>query len=147
MSVDLEYVNREIKGLPVMRVIEIDNDFDWHAVREAMGDNCITVKSEQGYVGLIFPKAFYLINNFKGKGETFVGIADELAEEYKLQMHYMGLYYGYEGFQVSDSDVDAIPRKELKFDPLKWYQCYAKDGIVVFVALQWNDWGLKYSSI
>lgn len=141
MSVDLEYlnreirVNREIKGLPVMRVIEIDNDFDWHAVREAMGDNCITVKSEHGYVGLIFPKAFYLINNFKGKGETFVGIADELAEEYKLQMHYMGIYYGYDGFQVSYSDVDAIPRKELKFDPLKWYQCYAKDGIVVFVAL------------
>lgn len=140
MSVVLEDLNREIKGLPVMRVIEIDDGFDWHAVHEVMGNNCITVKSEQGYVGLIFPNVFetygfYLINNFKGKGETFVGIADELAEEYKLQMHYMGLYYGSEGFYVSDSDVDAIPRKELKFNQFKRYQCYAKDGIVVFVTL------------
>ncbi len=135
MSVHLEDLNREIKGLPVMRVIEIDDDFDWHAVHEAMGDNCITVKSEQGYVGLIFPNVFYLINNFKGKGETFVGVVDELPAEYKLQMHYMGLYYGYEGFQVSDSDVDVIPRTDLKFDLYSWYECYAKDGIVVFVAL------------
>lgn len=134
MSVVLEDLNREIKGLPVMRVIEIDDDFDWHAVHEAMGDNCITVKSEQGYIKLISPNVFYFINNFKGKGETFVGIADELDEEYRLQMHYAGLY-GYEGFQVSDSDVNTIPRKELKFDPLKWYRCYARNGIVVFVAL------------
>ena len=136
MAIDVEYLNYKIKGLPVMRVIEIDDDFDWHAVHEAMGDNCITVKSEQGYVGLIFPKvpkAFYLINNFKGKGETFVGIADELAEEYRLQMHYMGLYYGYEGFQVSDSDVDVIPCTDLKFDTYTWYECYALVGIVVFV--------------
>lgn len=135
MSVHLEDLNREIKGLPVMRVIEIDDDFDWHAVHKAMGDNCITVKSEQGYIKLISPNVFYFINNFKGKGEIFVGIADELIAEYKLQMHYMGLYYGYEGFQVSDSDVDVIPRTDLKFDPYSWYECYAKDGIVVFVAL------------
>lgn len=136
MGIDVEYLNCKIKDLPVARVVEIPEPFDWVGVWDAMGTNCITVKSEQGYVGLIFPKvpkAFYLINNFKGKGETFVGIADELAEEYRLQMHYMGLYYGYEGFQVSDSDVDVIPRTDLKFDPYTWYKCYALTGIVVFV--------------
>ncbi len=136
MSVHLEDLNREIKGLPVARIIEIPEPFDWFGVWSAMASNYIETKSEKGYVGLIFPDKFLLIRSFRGAGEVpLVGIADELSEELKMQMHYMGLYYGSEGFYVSDSDVDTIPRKELKFDPLKWYQCYAKDGIVVFVAL------------
>ena len=83
---------------------------------------------------MIFPDKFLLIRSFRGAGEdALVGIAEELAEEYKLQMRYMGLYYGYEGFQVSDSDVDVIPRTDLRFDPYTWYKCYAWAGIVVFV--------------
>ena len=50
-----------------------------------------------------------------------------------MQMHYMGLYYGYEGFLVSDSDVDVIPCTDLKFNTYTWHECYALAGIVVFV--------------
>lgn len=134
MSIDIEYLNYKIKDLPVMRVIEIDDGFDWLGVLSVIGSNFIITKSEKGYVGLIYPDKFLLIRSFLGAGEVpLVGIADELPEELKMQMHYMGLYYGSEGFQVSDSDVDVIPRTDLKFDPYTWYECYAKDGIVVFV--------------
>ena len=133
MDIDVEYLNYKIKDLPVARVVEIPEPFDWFGVLSAMSSNYIKTKSEHGYVGLIYPDKFLLICNFRGKSESLVGIADELAEEYRLQMHYMGLYYGYEGFLVSDSDVDVIPRTDLKFDPYTWYECYAKDGIVVFV--------------
>lgn len=136
MVVDVEYLHYQIKNLPVARVVEVPDPLDLFGfgVWSAMDFNYIKTKSEKGYVGLIFPDKFLLIRSFRGAGETsFVGIADELAEEYKLQMHYMGLYYGYEGFQVSDSDVDVIPRTDLKFDPYAWYECYAKEGLVVFV--------------
>lgn len=134
MSIDIEYLNYKIKDLPVARVVEVPEPFDWFGVWSAMASNYIETKSEKGYVGLIFPDKFLLIRSFLGAGEVpLVGIADELSEEFKMQMHYMGLYYGSEGFQVSDSDVDAIPRKDLKFDPYTWYECYAKDGLVVFV--------------
>lgn len=133
MVVDVEYLHCKIKDLPVARVVEVPEPFDWFGVLSAMGINYIRTKSKKGYVGLIFPDKFLLIRSFRGTGEALVGIADELAEEYKLQMHYMGLYYGYEGFQVSDSDVDVIPRTDLRFDPYTWYKCYAWSGIVVFV--------------
>ena len=133
MNIDIECLNYKIKGLPVARIIEIPEPFDCFGVLSAIGSNYIKTKSEKGYVGLIFPDKFLLIRNFCGNGEALVGIADELSEELKMQMHYMGLYYGYEGFQVSDSDVDVIPRTDLKFDPYTWYKCYAWAGIVVFV--------------
>lgn len=135
MSIDIEYLNYKIKGLPVARIVEVPEPFDWFGVLCAMGINYIRTKSEKGYVGLIFPDKFLLIRTFGGTGNALahVGIADELSEEFKMQMHYMGLYYGYEGFQVSDSDVDFIPRTDLKFAPYTWYECYACDGIVVFV--------------
>lgn len=134
MSIDIEYLNYKIKDLPVARVVEVPEPFDWFGVWSAMASNYIETKSEKGYVGLIFPDKFLLIHSFLGAGEVpFVGIADELSAELKMQMHYMGLYYGSEGFQVSDSDVDVIPRTDLKFDPYTWYECYAKDGLVVFV--------------
>ena len=134
MNIDIEYLDCKIKGLSMVRVVEVPEPFDWFGVLSAMGINCIRTKAEHGYVGLIFPDKFLLIPSFRGAGETsLVGIADELAEEYKLQMHYMGLYYGYEGFWVSDSDVDVIPRTDLRFDPYTWYKCYAWAGIVVFV--------------
>lgn len=140
MVIDVEYLHCKIKDLPVARVIEVPEPFDRFGVLSAMGSNYIRTKSEKGYVGLIFPDKFLLIRSFRGAGETpFVGIADELAEEYKLQMRYMGLYYGYEGFQVSDSDIDVIPRTDLKFDPYTWYKCYAWAGIVVFVKYSEED--------
>lgn len=134
MSIDIEYLNYKIKGLPVARVVEVPEPFDWFGVWSAMASNYIETKSEKGYVGLIFSDKFLLIRSFLGAGEVpLVGIADELSAELKMQMLYMGLYYGSEGFQVSDSDVDVIPRTDLKFDPYTWYKCYAWAGIVVFV--------------
>lgn len=134
MVVDVEYLHCQIKDLPVARFVEVPEPFDWFGVWSAMASNYIKTKSEKGYVGLIFPDKFLLIRSFLGAGEVpLVGIADELSEELKMQMHYMGLYYGSEGFQVSDSDVDVIPRTDLKFDPYSWYECYAKEGLVVFV--------------
>lgn len=134
MWIDVEYLHCKIKNLPVARVVEVPVTFDWFGVWSAMAFNYIRTNSKKGYVGLIFPDKFLLIRSFLGAGEvSFVGIADELSEELKMQMHYMGLYYGSEGFQVSDSDVDVIPRTDLKFDPYPWYECYARDGLVVFV--------------
>lgn len=136
MIIDVEYLHCKIKDLPVARVVEVPEPLDWSdrfGVVSAISINCIRTKSKKGYVGLIFPDKFLLIRSFRGTGVALVGIADELAEELRIQMRYMGLYYGYEGFQVSDSDVDVIPRTDLKFDPYTWYKCYAWDGIVVFV--------------
>lgn len=133
MVVDVEYLHCQIKNLPVARVLEVPGPLDWFGVLSAVGINYIRTKSKKGYVGLIFPDKFLLIRSFRGTGEALVGIADELPEELKMQMHYMGLYYGSEGFQVSDSDVDVIPRTDLKFDSDPWYECYANDGFVVFV--------------
>lgn len=133
MTIDVEYLHCKIKGLPVARVVEVPGAFDRLGVLSAMGINYIRTKSKIGYVGLIFPDKFLLIRSVRSTGDALVGIADELAEELRIQMRYMGLYYGYEGFQVSDSDVDVIPRTDLKFDPYTWYKCYAWDGIVVFV--------------
>ena len=135
MAIDVEYLNCQIKDLPVARVVEVPDPLDWIGVLllSAMNIKHVT-KSEKGCVGLIFPDKFLLIPSFSGKIKAaIVGVADELPEELKMQMHYMGLYYGYEGFLVSDSDVDVIPCTDLKFDTYTWYECYALTGIVVFV--------------
>lgn len=134
MSIDIEYLNYKIKGLPVVRVVEVQDRLDWFGVFSAMFIKYIRTESKKGYVGLIFPDKFLLIRSFRGTGkQALVGIADGLPVELMMQMRYMGLYYGYEGFQVSNSDVDVIPRTDLKFDPYTWYKCYAGAGIVVFV--------------
>lgn len=135
MVIDVEYLHCKIKDLPVARVVEIPEPLDWFGVLSAMGTNYIKTKSKNGYVGLIFTDKFLLIRSFRGTGKTIalVGIADGLPVELMIEMSYMGLYYGSEGFQVSDSDVDVIPRTDLKFDPYTWYKCYAGAGVVVFV--------------
>ena len=135
MAIDVKYLHYKIKDLPVARVVEVPDPLDWIGVLLMSAINIKHVtKSEKGYVGLIFPDKFLLIPSFSGKIKaTIVGVADELSEELKMQMHYMGLYYGYEGFLVSDSDVDVIPCTDLKFDTYTWYECYALTGIVVFV--------------
>lgn len=135
MAIDVKYLHYKIKDLPVARVVEVPDPLDWIGVMllSAMDIKHVT-KSEKGYVGLIFPDKFLLIPSFSGKIKAaIVGVADELSEELKMQMHYMGLYYGYEGFLVSDSDVDVIPCTDLKFNTYTWYECYALAGIVVFV--------------
>lgn len=134
MAIDVKYLHYKIKGLPVARVVEVPDLLDWYGVLSAMSRNLIITKSKKGYVGLIYPDKFLLIRSSRvNYNRVFVGIADELSEELKMQMHYMGLYYGYEGFHVSDSDVDVIPRTDLKFGPYSWYECYARGGLVVFV--------------
>ena len=133
MSIDIKYLNYKIKDLPVARVVEVPEQFAWFDVLSRC-IKYIRTWSGKGYVGLIFPDKFLQIRSFRGAGGfSFVGIVEELSEELKMQMHYMGLYYGSEGFQVSGSDVAVIPRRELKFDPYSWYECYANDGLVVFV--------------
>ena len=133
MAIDVKYLHYKIKGLPVARVVKVPDPLDRFGVLNECSVRHVT-KSEKGYVGLIYPDKFLLIPSFSGKvNAAIVGIADELSEEFKMQMHYMGLYYGYEGFQVSDSDIDVIPRTDLKFDPYSWYECYARGGLVVFV--------------
>lgn len=133
MAIEVEYLNYKIKDLPVARVSEVEDPIDWICVLFETCDNIIRTKPKKGNVGLIFQDKFLLIRGVRGTGEAFVGVADELPEWAKRQMHYMGHYHGSEGFQVSDSDVDVIPRTDLKFDPYTWYECYAKDGLVVFV--------------
>lgn len=135
MAIDVKYLHYKIKDLPVARVVEVPDPLDWIGVMLLSAINIKHVtKSEKGYVGLIFPDKFLLIPSFSGRIKAaIVGVADELPEELKMQMHYMGLYYGYEGFLVSDSDVDVIPCTDLKFDTYTWYECYTLAGIVVFV--------------
>lgn len=96
MSIDIKYLHYKINGLPVAVVVEVPELFHGCDVFDAISSNYITTKSENGYVGLIFPDKFLLIPSFSGKvNAAIVGIADELSEEFKKQMHYMGLYYGY----------------------------------------------------
>lgn len=133
MAIEIKYLNYKIKDLPVARVVEVPGPLDRFGVLNGTSIRHVT-KSKNGYVGLIFPDKFLLIPSFGGRAKVaIVGIADELSEGLKMQMHYMGLYYGYEGFQVSDSDVDVTPCTDLKFDPYTWYECYAGGGLVVFV--------------
>ena len=50
MNIDIECLNYKIKGLPVARIIEIPEPFDWFGVLSAMGSNYIKTQSEKGYV-------------------------------------------------------------------------------------------------
>lgn len=136
MTIKVIPLGHKIYGLRAYRIDPDPNetvtkDFEWYAVRNAIADNFIKTDSDAGAVGVIHDEAFYLVSNFRGDGLTRVGVIDELSDELKAQMHFMGYYHG-KHLIISDNDCHVIPRTDLEIDKEAWYACYSRDGIVVF---------------
>lgn len=95
-----------------------------------------TLHSYTGSVGVIAHGNFYLINNMSGKDETDglslsrVGVVNSLPPEVRAQMVYMS---SWRNFQISNSDYEARPHPDFEIEPNIWYECYARDGYVIFV--------------
>ena len=136
MTIKVIPLDHKIDGLRAYRIEPDPNetvtkDFEWHAVRNAIADNFIKTDADAGSVGVIHDEAFYLVSNFRGDGLTRVGVLDDLSDELKAQMHFMGYYHG-KHLIISDNDCHVIPRTDLEIDKEVWYACYSRDGIVVF---------------
>lgn len=110
-------------------------DFDWYAMRNAIADNSIKTATEAGSVGVIYDGEFFFVSNFLGDGLTYVGVIDELSDELKAQMHFMGYFHG-KHLMISDYDCAVIPRLDLKIDREAWYTCYSRGGFVVFAKVK-----------
>ena len=110
----------------------VAKDFEWYIVRNAIADNCIKTEANAGSVGVIYDGEFFVVSNFYGDCLTRVGVVDELSDELKAQMHFMGYFHG-KHLMISDNDFQVIPRTDLEIDKEAWYACYSRDGIVVFV--------------
>lgn len=140
MIIKPEPLSYSIAGIPTYSVMEdqsetLPKEFDSNLVRAAIDGNFIKTESSAGCVGIAVGIKYvgweyYLIPNFNGDGLTRVGVVDELADELKAQMHFIGTW---KGFKVSDNDWDFAPRTDLEIDPSATYECYSRDGIVVFV--------------
>lgn len=118
----------------------VTNDFDWYAVRKAITDNIIKVNSDAGSVGVIYKNEFnnnefFLVPNFHGDGLTRVGVVDSFPETLKAQMHAIGYFHG-KRLMISDSDCAVIPRTDLEINRDAWYECFSRDGIVVFAKVE-----------
>ena len=112
----------------------VTNDFEWYAVRNAIADNFIKTDADAGAVGVIYDEEFFLVSNFRGDGLTRVGVLDDLSDDLKAQMHFMGYFHG-KHLLISDNDCHVIPRTDLDINKKAWYACYSREGIVVFVKL------------
>ena len=110
----------------------VTKDFERYAVYNTIVDNFIKTDSDAGSVGVIYDEEFFLISNFCGDGLTRVGVIDELPDELKAQMHFMGYFHG-KHLLISDYDCAVIPRTDLEIDREALYACYSREGIVVFV--------------
>ena len=146
MTIHTEPLNQKIGGLPAFRVIgwskkllmkefEIPvKDAIWEATMES--EIVDTLKSYTGSVGVIAHGKFYLISNLSGKDETDglslsrVGVVNALPPEVRAQMVYMS---SWRNFQISNSDCHARARSDFEIEPNIWYECYARDGYVIFV--------------
>lgn len=127
----------KIDGLRAYRIEPDPNEtvtkvFERYVVRNAIAYNFIKTDSDAGSVGVIYGEDFYLVSNFRGDGLTRVGVIDDLSDELKAQMHFMGYYHG-KHLIISDNDCHVIPRTDLEIDKEAWYACFSRDGIVVFV--------------
>lgn len=136
MTIKVIPLARKIDSLRAFRVDPdqsetVTKDFEWFAVRNAIADNFIKTDADAGSVGVIYDGEFYLVSNFHGDGLTRVGVVDELSDELKAQMHFMGYFHG-KHLLISDNDCAVIPRTDLEIDREAWYACYSRDGIVVF---------------
>lgn len=146
MTIHTEPLNEKIDGLPAFRVLGWSNkhlmkefeipvkDAIWEATMESeMVDTLLTYT---GSVGVIAHGNFYLISNLSGKDETDglnlsrVGVVNALPPEVKAQMVYMG---SWRNFQISNSDYKARPHTYFEIEPNICYECYARDGYVIFV--------------
>lgn len=146
MTIHTEPLNEKIGGLPafcvkgwskkhLMKEFEIPvKDAIWEAyVESEMFD---TLRTYTGSVGVIAHGNFYLINNMSGKDATYglslsrVAVVNALPPEASAQMVYMG---SWRNFQISASDYKARPCSVFEIEPNIWYECYARDGYVIFV--------------
>lgn len=140
MTIKIIPLDHKIDSLRAFRVDPdpcetVTKDFEWFAVRNAIADNFIKTDADAGSVGVIYDGEFFLVSNFHGDGLTRVGVVDELPDELKAQMHFMGYFHG-KHLLISDYDCAVIPRTDLEIDNEAWYACYSRDGIVVFVKIK-----------
>lgn len=136
MTIKIIPLGHKIYGLRAFRIDPdpsetVTKDFEWYAVHNAIADNFIKTDAYAGSVGVIYDEEFFLVSNFYGDVLTRVGVVDELSDELKAQMHFMGYFHG-KHLMISDCDCDVIPRPDLEIDREAWYSCYSRDGIVVF---------------
>ena len=139
MTIKVIPLDHKIDSLRVFRVEPdpsetVTKDFERYVVRNAIADNSIKTVSDAGAVGVIYDEEFFLVPNFRGDGLTCVGVIDDLSDEFKAQMHFMGYYHG-KHLLISDYDCAVIPRTDLEIDREAWYACYSRDGIVIFVVI------------
>lgn len=136
MTIKIIPLDHKIDSLRAFRIDPgpsetVTKDFEWFVARNAIADNFIKTDADAGSVGVIYDGEFFLVPNFHGDGLTRVGVVDELSDELKAQMHFMGYFHG-EHLLISDNDCAVIPRTDLEIDKEAWYGCYSRDGIVVF---------------
>lgn len=139
MAIKVIPLDHKIDGLPAYRIEPdpsetVTDDFEWYAVRNTIADNFIKTDADAGSVGVIYDEEFFLVPNFRGDGLTRVGVVDDLSDELKAQMHFMGYFHG-KHLIISDNDCHVIPRTDLEIDKEAWYACYSRDGIVIFVVI------------
>lgn len=146
MTIHTEPLNEKIGGLPTLRVIgllknPLTKEFKtqvkkaiWDATVESrMFDLLLTYN---GSVGVIANGNFYLINNMCSEDEidglslSRVGVVNNLPQEVRAQMVYMG---SWSNFQISKTDDKAIPHNYFEIEPNVRYECYALGGYVIFV--------------
>ena len=137
MAIKVIPLDHKIDGLRAYRIEPDPNEtvteyFEWDVVREAIAVNFIKTDSDAGSVGVIYDEEFFLVSNFCGDGLTRVGVIDDLTDDLKAQMHFMGYFHG-KHLLISDNDYHVIPCTDLEIDKEAWYICYSRDGIVVFV--------------
>ena len=138
MNIHTEPLDCKIDGLPTFRVIGWSENKHLTAICDAIVEYEMfdLLLAYTGSVGVIANGNFYLINNMSGKDETdglslsCVGVVNALPPEVSAQMVYMG---SWRNFQISDSDYDATPHYYFEIEPNVWYECYARDGYVIFV--------------
>lgn len=146
MTIHTVPLDEKIGGLPAFRVVGwskklLKKEFEipvkdaiWEATMES--EMVDTLHTYTGSVGVIAHGNFYLINNLSGNDETDgltlsrVGVVNVLPPEVKAQMVYMS---SWRNFQISDSDYKVRPRLDFEIEPDIWYECYARDGYVIFV--------------
>ena len=145
MAIKIIPLDRKIDSLRAFRVDPdpcetVTKDFEWYAVRNAITDNFIKVNSDAGSVGVIYGNEFYndeffLVPNFHGDGLARVGVVNSFPETLKAQMHAIGYFHG-KRLMLSDSDCAVIPRTDLEINRDAWYECFSRDGIVVFAKVE-----------
>lgn len=140
MAIKIIPLDHKIDGFRAFRIDPdpsetVTKDFEWYAVRNAIADNLIRTDADAGSVGVIYDGEFFLVSNFQGDGLTRVGVVDELPDELKVQMHFMGYFHG-KHLMISDCDYQVIPRTDLEIDSDAWHACFSRAGFVVFAKVK-----------